>query len=130
MRIVPAAALPTALLIMILAIGPLAASAETPTVNTLMLKTPSEIADASAVYNAIDAMVIHADSCKPRTEACICSFSSGVDTLENAYRTAVARHPQWGQPNTGVEYVNPGGAGSVGIVMSNVKRQLAMCGRE
>jgi hypothetical protein len=50
--------------------------------------------------------------------------------LNNAYRNAVARHPAWGQSSIGVEYTDPVNGGSVGIVMSNVGRQLRRCERQ
>lgn len=114
-----------------LVLAPLSrASAETRTVNTLMLKDSGEIADAMAVNAALDALVNDANACSPRTQACICNLTAGMDKLDAAYRDPVARHPGWGQPNTGVEFRNPVKGGTTGIVMSNVKRQLAMCGRQ
>lgn len=106
-------------------LGP--ASAEARTVNTLMLTDSGEIADAMAVNAALDALVNEANSCSPRTEVCICNLTTSIDRLGVAYRDAVARHPAWGQPNTGVEFRNPVKGGTTGIVMSNVKRQLEMC---
>lgn len=108
---------------------PTSAASQTKYVDTIMLKDKAEIADAAAVNVAIDALVNDAGTCKPRTETCICGFTSQVDELDKSYRIAVARHPSWGRSNTGVEYENPSNGGTVGIVMSNVKRQLAMCGR-
>jgi hypothetical protein len=105
------------------------AYSETRTVDTIMLKNRDEVLDAAGVKAAIDALVRDADTCSPRSMACICSHTASVDRLDNAYRSAVQRHPGWGQPNTGVEYDNLTGGGTVGIVMSNVKRELEMCGR-
>ena len=82
-----------------------------------MLKDRSEILDAAAVKDAVDALSKYADSSAPRTQACICSKTAGVDRLENAYRSAVEKHPAWGLPNTGEEYVNLNGGGTVGIVI-------------
>ncbi|HEX4737362.1 MAG TPA: hypothetical protein VH331_07360 [Allosphingosinicella sp.] len=93
-----------------------------------MLKDSGDIADAEAVNSAISALVKDADTCNPRSQACICRLTSGLDRLSNAYRNAVARHPSWGQPRAGVEYYTRA-KGTVGIVMSNVRRQLEMCGR-
>lgn len=93
-----------------------------------MLKDRGEIADADAVNEAIDALVKHAQTCTPRSEACICSFTSGVERLNDAFHAAVAKHPSWGRANTGIEYDDPKG-GTTAIGMSNVRRQLEMCGR-
>lgn len=107
-----------------------AAFAQGNTVKTIMIHERGEIADAAAVNAAISALVKDADKCQPRTEACICRLSSGLDELNNAYRNAVARHPAWGQSSIGVEYTDPVNGGSVGIVMSNVGRQLRRCERQ
>jgi hypothetical protein len=123
-------ALRTGGIMLVLSMTSPAGSAETKTVNTIMLKDRGEIVDAAVVYEALQALVNDAQTCSsPRTEACICSFTTSVNGLDNAYRSAVDKHPVWGLPNTGVEYENPKGGGTDGIVMSNVKRQLAMCGR-
>jgi hypothetical protein len=106
----------------------IAASAQGGAVTTIMLKDGSDISDAEAVNSAISALVKDADTCNPRSQACICGFTSGLDRLSNAYRNAVAKHPGWGQPGTGVEYYTRA-KGTVAIVMSNVRRELQMCGR-
>ena len=104
------------------------ASAQGGSVTTIMLKDGSDISDAEAVNSAISALVNDADTCNPRSQACICSFTSGLDRLSNAYRNAVAKHPGWGQPSTGVEYYTRA-KGTVAIVMSNVRWELQMCDR-
>jgi hypothetical protein len=106
-----------------------AAAAESKTVTTIWLHDRGDISDASPINAAISALSHDADSCSPRTETCICSFTDSVDRLSEAYRNAVARHPSWGQPSTGVEYVDPANGGTVGVVVSNVRRQLDFCGR-
>jgi hypothetical protein len=104
--------------------------AQTNTVNTIMLHDRGDISDAVPIYAAISELSRDADSCSRRTEVCICSFTSAVDRLSNAYHEAVARHPSWGQPNTGVEYRDPVGGGTQGIVISNARKQLNYCGRQ
>jgi hypothetical protein len=105
-------------------------SAQGKTVNTIMIHEQGEIVDAAAVNAAISMLVKDADGCHPRTQECICRLSTGLDNLDEAYRHAVAKHPAWGQSSMGVEYIDPMNGGSVGIVMSNVRRQLKACGRQ
>lgn len=104
--------------------------APTRAIKPIKMKDRSEIFDAIAVNEAIDALSRDADSCSARTQTCICIRTAGFDRLNKTYRNAVERHPIWGQPNTGTEYDNLTGRGTVGIVMSNVKRKLAMFGRQ
>jgi hypothetical protein len=106
-----------------------AAPGQTPNITPIMLRDAGQIRDAAEINAAIDALAKDAEHCTPRTQVCICSFRASVDRLDEAYRNAVGKNPSWGRPNTGVEYYQPEN-GTVGIVISNVKRELAMCGRE
>ena len=110
-----------------LLLGPLS-PAPAQQIQTLMIKDPGEISDAARIDDALNGLVTSAAACRPRTEACICSSTARVDRLKAAYYIAVTKHPSRGLSSTGVEYWDPAKRATVGIVISNVRRQLEMCG--
>jgi hypothetical protein len=109
------------------------AIAQAQPVHTIILRDSRQIADASAVNEALNALVNAAQSCSPtdmkaRT-ACVCKRKTDVSALRVAYDRAIARNPTWNGSNTAVNYVDPRNRRSVGMIFPGLKRQIDLCAR-
>ena len=98
-------------------------------VHNIQLTDTHEIADAVAVSLAISVMVEDATSCGAAQDrqSCVCGFKDDLKSLEAAYNTAVAKHPDWNADDSVVAFVDTGDGKSVTINFPGVKRQLDAC---
>ena len=62
---------------------------------------------------------------KARQE-CVCGFKNDFEKLRSAYDSAVAKHANWAEENTVVDYVNQNGK-TVILQFPAVKLQLDAC---
>ena len=68
-------------------------------VQSISLKAPEEIEYASAVYEAIDAMAKRVKGCINEKQMlpneCLCLHRQSLETVKNAYISAVKKFPAW-----------------------------------
>ena len=99
-------------------------------VRNIELTEARDIADASEISAAIDALFKDAAPCpSPAKErqTCGCSFTNDLKKLNSAYSAAAAKHPEWNEEDTVVAYRNSANDHSVILSLPGVKRQLDAC---
>ena len=117
-----ARALAAAAALLLLAAGTANAGGEG---RIIELSDPAAIADAKAVSAAIDAASEAAEHCRKTTSRtplqCECDSRAEMARLKSAYEAAVARHPEWPEPDTTVY------AAGTNLNFSAIGRAVATC---